>query len=98
MPATAMDRTVALKTILSGALAGDHSDEFRARFYRIARRRGTPKALVAVMHHLLTVIYHVLTEDTPYREDGPDYCKPADPARQARRLSARSSSWATSSR
>jgi len=56
----------------------------RARFYRIARRRGTPKALVAVMHHLLAVIYHVLTEDTPYREDGPDYYKPADAERQAR--------------
>jgi len=36
----AMDRTVALKTILSGALAGDHSDEFRARFYREARAAG----------------------------------------------------------
>ena len=36
----AMDRKVALKTILSGALAGQQSDEFRARFYREARAAG----------------------------------------------------------
>ena len=36
----AMERTVALKTILSGALASEQSDEFRARFYREARAAG----------------------------------------------------------
>ena len=36
----AMDRTVALKTILMGALAGGHGAEFRQRFYREARAAG----------------------------------------------------------
>ncbi len=36
----AMDRTVALKTILSGALASEQSAEFRQRFYREARAAG----------------------------------------------------------
>jgi serine/threonine protein kinase len=36
----AMDRTVALKTILTGALAGGHGAEFRQRFYREARAAG----------------------------------------------------------
>lgn len=36
----AMDRTVALKTILAAALAGEQSTEFRARFYREARAAG----------------------------------------------------------
>ena len=36
----AMDRVVALKTILSVALAGDHGAEFRERFYREARAAG----------------------------------------------------------
>ncbi len=35
-----MDRTVAVKTILSGALASEQSDEFRQRFYREARAAG----------------------------------------------------------
>ncbi len=36
----AMDRIVALKTILSVALASDHGAEFRERFYREARAAG----------------------------------------------------------
>ncbi len=35
-----MDRMVALKTILMGALLGAHGDEFRQRFYREARAAG----------------------------------------------------------
>lgn len=35
-----MDRTVALKTILSGVLASEQGDEFRQRFYREARAAG----------------------------------------------------------
>ena len=35
-----MDRMVALKTILMGALLGGHGDEFRQRFYREARAAG----------------------------------------------------------
>jgi transposase len=57
---------------------------FGARFRRIARRRGTAKALVAVMHHLLVVIYHVLRDGVPYQELGPNYFQPADPQRKAR--------------
>jgi transposase len=59
---------------------------FGARFRRIARRQGRQKALVAVMHHLLVVIYAMLRDQVPYRELGPDYCQPADPERQRRRL------------
>jgi serine/threonine-protein kinase len=35
-----MDRMVAVKTILSGALAGDQSSEYRLRFFREARAAG----------------------------------------------------------
>ncbi|MGH9598239.1 MAG: serine/threonine-protein kinase, partial [Terracidiphilus sp.] len=37
----AMDRTVALKTILSTALTGPQAGEYRARFYREARAAGS---------------------------------------------------------
>jgi transposase len=58
---------------------------FGARFRRLARRQGKPKAIVAVMHNLLTVIYAVVRDGTPYHELGPDYVVPQDPERAARR-------------
>lgn len=57
---------------------------FAARFRRIARRQGKQKALVAVMHNLLTVIYAVLRDGVPYRELGPEYYQPQHPAHCAR--------------
>ena len=58
---------------------------FGARFRRLARRRGKQKALVAVMHHMLTVVYHVLRDRVPYAELGPDYVARQDPQRAAHR-------------
>lgn len=57
---------------------------FGARFRRLARRHNKQEALVAVMHNLLVVVYHVLRDDTPYQELGPDYFQPTDPQRQTR--------------
>jgi hypothetical protein len=58
---------------------------FGARYRRLARRQGKPKALVAVMHSVLTVVYHVLRDRAPYAELGPDYFARQDPQRAARR-------------
>ena len=58
---------------------------FGARFRRLARRQGKPKALVAVMHNVLTVVYHVLRDRAPYAELGPDYVARQDPQRAAHR-------------
>jgi transposase len=58
---------------------------FGARYRRLARRHNKQKAVVAIMHHLLVVIYHVLREGVEYRELGPDYYHPLDPERLARR-------------
>jgi len=46
---------------------------FRAQFARVARRRGRYKAVVAVAHSLLVVIYHVLRTGRPYQELGADH-------------------------
>lgn len=59
---------------------------FHALYQRLVRRVGAQKAVVAVMHHLLLVIYRVLHDHVPYREAGTDYLHPADPERTARRL------------
>lgn len=57
----AMGRTVALKCILSGALAGDQTNEFRERFYREARAAG------ALAHPGIVPVFDVgEDEGTPY--------------------------------
>jgi transposase len=59
----------------------------QVRFWRIAKRRGTEKAVMAVAHHLLVVIWWVLHEHIPYNEMGPDYlARFDDPARRQRHL------------
>ncbi len=40
---------------------------------RLAARRGKKKALVAVAHSLVIIIYHVLDSDQSYTELGGDY-------------------------
>jgi hypothetical protein len=50
---------------------------------------GAQQALVAIMHQLLKVIYHILKTGEPYRELGADYYQPTDPRRTARRLTKR---------
>jgi transposase len=54
---------------------------FRAQYYRLARRRGKNKALMAVAHSILTVLYHVLRERRPYRDLGADYFDRLDATR-----------------
>jgi transposase len=59
----------------------------QARFWRIAKRRGTERAVMAVAHHLLIVIWHLLTNHAEYNEIGSDYYERRDdPARRQRYL------------
>ena len=44
-----------------------------AFYQRLARRRGKKKALVALEHKLLIIIYHVLRTRKPYSDLGADY-------------------------
>jgi transposase len=45
-----------------------------AQYRRIAARRGKKRALVALGHTILVVVYHILTRREPYRDLGPVYC------------------------
>jgi transposase len=58
------------------------SDQYR----RLARRRGKKKALVAVAHTLLVMIYQVLKKREPYRELGADYLDQLQPDRLTKQL------------
>ena len=62
---------------------------FRAQFLRLRARRGAKKAIVAVAASLLTIVYHMIREGTPYKDLGADHFDRHDRARAARRLVAR---------
>ncbi len=57
-----------------------------AQFRRIAARRGTKKAAVAVGHSILVIVYHLLRDGTVYRDLGPTYFDRRDHAALERRL------------
>jgi transposase len=44
-----------------------------AQYRQLAARRGKKRAVVAVAHTILVIIYHVLTRREPYRELGVAY-------------------------
>jgi transposase len=44
-----------------------------ALYHRLVVRRGKKKAIVAVAHRLLVIIYHLLKDQGSYRELGPDH-------------------------
>jgi len=44
-----------------------------AQFHRLARRRGKYKAILAVAHSVLVIVYHVLRDRRPYTDLGADY-------------------------
>jgi transposase len=44
-----------------------------AQFHRLTIGRGGKKAIVAVAHTLLVIVYHAVAEDTVYKELGGNY-------------------------
>lgn len=49
-------------------------DNYLSAFYhRIARRRGKKRAILAVAHKILVIIYHMLKDNKPYQDLGGDY-------------------------
>jgi transposase len=61
--------------LIEGALGAIRTKDsaLAARYRRVMRHRGHKKAVVAVAHAMLRVVYHVLAEGAPYRDLGPDY-------------------------
>ncbi len=46
-----------------------------AYYQRLRTRMGHKKAIVALAHRLLVIIYHLLNEQQPYRELGPRHAE-----------------------
>ncbi len=78
-----------LKRILvQAAWAASHTKGtyLAAQYHRLAKRRGRKRALVALGHTLLVIIYHVLKRGTTYAELGPDFLDRLEPERLTRQL------------
>lgn len=52
-----------------------------AQYRHLARHRSKKRALLAVAHSLLTIVWHLLTHETVYRESGADHFQRVAPAR-----------------
>jgi transposase len=73
------------------SLALSNNSFLAARYRRIARRRGSNKAAVAVAHSILIILWHLMADPTArYQDLGIDYYENRrDPEREARRLVAK---------
>ena len=60
-----------------------------AQYHRLAARRGTKRAAVAVGHTILVIAYHLLSEQDVYRDLGEHYFDQRDRQAVERRLVAR---------
>jgi transposase len=71
------------------AAARSRDTYLRTRFWRIARRRGTNRAAVAVGHSILVAAFHILRDGVDYRDLGADWLqRPEDIERRRRHLLA----------
>ena len=78
-----------LKRILvQAAWAAGHAKGtyLSVQYRRLSRRRGRKRALVAVGHTLLVIVYHVLKRGTTYAELGADFLDRLEPERLTRQL------------
>lgn len=81
-----------LKTVMvncAWAAARSKNTYARAQFHRLKARRGSKKAVVAVAASMLTAIYFVLRDRTPYRDLGVSYFDRRDQTKIANRLRRR---------
>jgi transposase len=75
----------ALNQAAHGAAHTKHT-YLSAQYRRLAARRGKKKAIVAVMHSILVISYHLIQRNEPYRELGGDYFDKQKPEATAKRL------------
>jgi transposase len=75
-------------TMVQVAWAASHTKRtyLAAQYRRLAARRGKKRALIALGHTILVIIYHVLKKRTTYQELGPDYFDRLESERLTRNL------------
>jgi transposase len=63
------------------AIAHTKDNYLSAFYHRLARRRGKQKAIMALAHKVLVILYHILREKKPYTDLGADYFDKLDTSR-----------------
>ena len=65
----------ARQALVEAAQSAAHTKDtyLSSQYHRIAARRGSKRAAVAVAHTILIIIYHILKEHTTYRDLGADH-------------------------
>ena len=66
---------------VSWAISHTKDNYLSAFYHRIARRRGKQKAIMALSHKVLVILYHVLRDKKPYTDLGADYFDKLDTTR-----------------
>ena len=76
------------QVLTQAAWAASHTKDtyLSSQYRRLAARRGKKRALVALGHTLLVVIYHLLKDGTKYHELGGDFLERLEPERLTRQL------------
>ena len=76
------------RALTEAAWAASHAKDsyLAAQYRRLAARRGKKRALLAVGHTILVIIYHLLKHHTEYQDLGRDYFDRLDPERLRRYL------------
>jgi transposase len=76
------------RALTQAAWAASHTKEtsLSARYRRLAARRGKKRALVALGHTILVIVYHILKRGTIYQELGGNYLDRLEPERTTRQL------------
>jgi transposase len=76
------------RALCQSAWAATHKKDshLAALFRRIRARRGEQKAIMALAHELLTILFHVLRDGTVYRELGADHYDQQNKPKVTRKL------------
>jgi transposase len=74
--------------LVQAAWAATHTKNtyLAAQYHRLVKRMGKKKALVAVAHSMLIMVYHILSRHEPHRELGGDYFERRNADDQRQRL------------
>lgn len=71
------------------AVSTKKNNYLSALYRRLAARRGSKRATIAVAHNLLVIAYYILRDQTCYQDLGPDYFDRLNPEGLRRRLTRR---------
>ena len=63
------------------AIAHTRDNYLSAFYHRVARRRGKQKAIMALAHKVLVILYHILRTKKPYTDLGAAYFDQRDRGR-----------------